>query len=324
MKNNHKIQNLNRILKNIVSLSLIIMILSSCMSNQKENATSKKFEDSNLVPGSCTIFSLAVGDKVLYGNNEDYKDIPLYYWVRPSTNKTLGGVYFGFENLSAQGGINEKGLVFDYNGLPSQNLNSHPNLPSRGAIMTRIQQTCKTVEEAIAVAKKYNWGGTLTYQINIADATGDAVVISAGPDGELAFTKKAEGINYLLSTNFNLANYDNTFEGTYPCWRYLRADQKLKEIKKESDLDVNHIRYILDATHIESGLGNTLYSYVCDLVNGKIYLYYWHHYEEFAILDVAKEIAKNSNPTLIKTLFSKELVDKANKEHLQYQNDRIE
>ena len=140
-----------------------------------------------------TIFSIAIGDKVFFGNNEDYKEIPLYYWARPSTTKTYGGVYFGFLNLSAQGGINEKGLVFDYNGLPSQYLNSHPGLSSRGAIMTRIQQTCATIEEAITVAKSYNWGGTLTYQINIADATGDAVVIGAGPDGELAFTRKAEG-----------------------------------------------------------------------------------------------------------------------------------
>ncbi|MBI9067602.1 MAG: serine hydrolase [Salinivirgaceae bacterium] len=288
-----------------------------------EHEKSKIVDDSNLVPGSCTIFSVAVGNKILFGNNEDYKDIPLYYWVRPSTNQTYGGVYFGFENLSAQGGINEKGLVFDYNGLPSQNLNSHPDLPSRGAIMTRIQQSCATVEEAITVAKSYNWGGTLTYQIHLADATGDAVVISAGPDGELAFTRKADGINYLLSTNFNLANTDNSFEDSYPCWRYIRADQKLKEIKNESDLDVNHIRYILDAAHIESGLGNTLYSYICDLVNGKIYLYYWHQFEEVAILDVAEEIKKNSDPTLIKTLFSKELIDKTRKELEQYQNEGI-
>ncbi len=101
--------------------------------------------------------------------------------------------------------------------------------------MNRIQQSCATVEEAITVAKSCNWGGTLTYQINIADATGNAVVISAGPDGELAFTRKAEGINYLLSTNFNLANTDNSFEDSYPCWRYIRADQKLNEIKNESD-----------------------------------------------------------------------------------------
>ena len=105
-----------------------------------------------------------------------------------------------------------------------------------------------------------------------------------------------------MSTNFNLANCDNTFEGTYPCWRYLRSDQKLNEINKESDLDVNHIRYILDAAHIESGLGNTLYSYICDLGNGKIYLYYWHQYEEVAILDVVEEIVKNSDSYFNKNL----------------------
>ncbi len=88
MKNKLLAQPSIRTLKNIVSLTLIVMILSSFISNQKENEMSKNVDDSNLVPGSCTIFSVAVGDKVLFGNNEDYKDIPLYYWIQPSTTKT--------------------------------------------------------------------------------------------------------------------------------------------------------------------------------------------------------------------------------------------
>ncbi len=60
------------------------------------------------------------------------------------------------------------------------------------------------------------------------------------------------------------------------------------------------------------------------MVDGKICLYYWHQFEEVAILDVAEEIDKNSDPTLIKTLFSKELIDKAKKELEQYQNEGIQ
>ena len=106
------------------------------------------------------------------------------------------------DNFSPQGGINEKGLAFDYNALPEAPLNPNKELPNKGAIMRKIQQTCATVEEAIALAKKHNWGTSLRWQVLLADATGDAVVISAGSDGELAFTRKPKGDVYLVSTNF--------------------------------------------------------------------------------------------------------------------------
>lgn len=203
---------------------------------------------------------------MLYGNNEDYNIPKTYYWIRPASGKTYGGVYLGFDNLSPQGGINEKGLAFDYNALPEAPLNPHPKLPNRGAIMRKIQQTCATVEEAITLAKKHNWGTSLRWQVLLADATGDAVVISAGPDGELAFTRKPEGDGYLASTNFNRANPKNTYKGSYPCWRYNKAVEMLEKIEDEKDLTVDYFRSILAAAHVEGAVGNTLYSNVFDLM----------------------------------------------------------
>jgi len=260
---------------------------------------------------------------IFFGNNEDYKEIPLYYWTQPSNNGNYGGVYFGFDNLSAQGGINEKGLVFDYLALPGQLLNSHSELPGRGAIMTRIQQNCATVEEAIEEAIQYDWGGELTYQIHLADIKGDAVVISAGKDGELAFTFKEDNSDFLLSTNFNLANHENTFEGAYPCWRYIRAKKILEGFGKTQEINSNKITYVLDATHIESGLGNTLYSNVYDIKEGKIYLYYWHQFNEVVVLDIKEQIANETPATLIKSLFTKDLVDKATIEYDHYKKQGI-
>jgi hypothetical protein len=276
----------------------------------------------DLVPESCTVFAASFGSTVLFGNNEDYKKIDLYYWIRPPGENTYGGVYLGFRtnsgNFSQQGGVNEKGLAFDFMGLPQAPLNNHPELPNRGAIINRFQQTCATVEEAISLTKKYNWGTSLGWQVLLADATGDAVVISAGPDGELAFTRKPEGDGYLVSTNFNLANPKNTFDGSYPCWRYNKADEMLKRIKDEKDLTVDYFRSILDAVHIEGAVGNTLYSNVYDLRNGVIYLYYWHQFHEVATLNVAEVIAKNPSPTPIQALFSEETVKQAEDEHQKY------
>lgn len=271
------------------------------------------------VPGSCTIFAASFGNTVLYGNNEDYNNPNTYYWVQPSSEGTYGGVYLGFDNFSPQGGINEKGLAFDYNALPEAALNPHPELPDRRAIMRRIQQTCATVEEAIAVARSHDWGSSLRWQVLLADATGDAVVISAGPNGELAFTRKPQGDGYLVSTNFNRANPDNAFDDSYPCWRYDKATEMLERIEAEADLTVDYFRSILDAVHIEGAVGNTLYSNVFDLRQGLIYLYHWHQFDEVAVLNVAEELARAPSPTRINDLFSKETVERAAEEHLRYQ-----
>ncbi len=278
--------------------------------------------DSELVPGSCTIFAASFGNTALYGNNEDYNIPKTYYWVRASSDNTYGGVYLGFDNLSPQGGINEKGLAFDYNALPEAPLNAHSELPNKGAIMRKIQQTCATVEEAITLAKKHNWGTSLRWQVLLADAAGDAVVISAGSDGELAFTRKQDGDGYLLSTNFNRANPKNTYKGSYPCWRYNKAVEMLEKIKDEKDLSVDYFRSILDAAHVESAEGNTLYSNVFDLRNGVIYLYYWHQFEEVVVLKVAEEIAKKNKPTRIKDLFSQETVKQADDEFQKYKKKK--
>jgi len=299
---------------------------------------------SDLVPGSCTIFAASYGNTVLFGNNEDWMLPTTFYWVRLSGEDTYGGVYLGhrseedirshgLDGISPQGGVNEKGLAFDYAALPEAPLTPRPKLPVKGHIMMRIQQSCATVEEAIAMAKKHDWGAALRWQVLVADATGDAVVISTGKDGDLAFTRKPPGDGYLLTTNFNRANPENTFEGGYPCWRYDKSVELLEKIKSKQDLTVSHFQSILDAVHIEGTTGNTEYSNVIDLKNGVIYLNHWHQYDETSTINVAGEIEKHSSsahlidgivkqpsPIRIKELFSTETVRRAESEHQKYKN----
>jgi len=195
------------------------------------------------------------------------------------------------------------------------------------------------------MAKKYNWGSSLGWQVLLADATGDAVVISAGKDGDLAFTRKSPGEMYLLTTNFNRANPENTFGNravvwlnmlffsTYPCRRYEKSLELLGKINSEKDLTVSYFQSILETVHIEGTRGNTEYSNVIDLKNGVIYLNHWHQYNETATINVAKEIAEHSSsvrfvgkiskkpsPIRIRNLFSSETVRRAKKEHQEYKN----
>jgi len=273
---------------------------------------------SDYVPESCTIFTSSYGDTVLFGNNEDWINPNTYYWVVPSSGGNYGAIFFGFDNLWPQGGINEKGLVFDVNALPKTVLNPHPELPKVKNPFYTFLKKCSTVEEVINRVQKYSWGRSWRAQVHLADATGDAVVLSVGPDGEIAFTRKQKGNGYLISTNFNRANPKN---GRYPCWRYDTTLKMLKEIQGEDNLTVNNFRSILDAVHQEGPLVNTVYSTIFDLKNGIIYLYHWHQFDEVVTLNVAEELARAPSPTRIRDLFSQKTVNQASKEYLAYQKE---
>jgi len=283
---------------------------------------------SDAIPRTCTIFAASYGDVVLFGNNEDFTNPNTYLWVIPSDDENYGVVYLGFDDFTPQGGINEKGLAFDTNGLPPVNINPHSELPAPppGWIVETIMRKAATVEEAVDIANRhwrYHWGLPMKYQVLLVDAKGDAVVISTGPDGELAFTRKPEGDGYLVSTNFNRANPENYY-GSMPCWRYDTATAMLDAILGEDDLTIEYFRSILSAVHVQGAGTNTLYSNIFDPRNGIIYLYHWHQFDEVVTLNVADQLARSAGQTQsyrIRDLVSPETADRAEREYQRYQSN---
>ncbi len=61
----------------------------------------------------CTIFNISNEDIILVGNNEDYNLEANIWFIPPSDNKN-GRVTFGWNNGWSQGGMNDKGLFFDW------------------------------------------------------------------------------------------------------------------------------------------------------------------------------------------------------------------
>ena len=266
---------------------------------------------------ACTIITTVQDDTVLFGNNEDYTNPNTYYWVTPSNDGLYSALFFGFDNFWPQGGINEMGLVFDINALPQTPLTPHPELHEldnyEGYI---ILQNCATVEDAVDLLREYNFGEAMWGQIHIADADGNAVVVSAGPDGELTFTKNDVGNGIFISTNFNLANNpQNERDGL--CWRYDRAVEVFQGYGNET-LTVDSVKSVLDAVHVEGAYSNTLYSNVYDLVNRIVYVYYFHQYDEVIKLNVSSELTETEEPVLLRTLFSEDTVKKASDEQSNY------
>lgn len=134
---------------------------------------------------ACTIFVLADAERVLFCNNEDCKNIHTRIWFVPAGKHKLGCGYVGLRNQWAQGGMNTKGLAFDYvagftlDGVADASpIVVQPKLKRvRGNPSERMLESCGDVEEAIAFYGSHQ-EPTFSYAaMMVADRSGAFAVI---------------------------------------------------------------------------------------------------------------------------------------------------
>ena len=290
----------------IVHMLLLFILLSSITIPSLSTENFTILNNVEISP-SCTIFTVAIGDKVFYGNNEDWRTQELCLWFIPAQNiSTMGGersiygsVAIGFTvegndelYFNPCGGMNEHGLIFDINGLPGVDLYDNPNglefWTNNTCYIHPTLWYCRNVEEVIEWYKTYEWNTSMGGQLHYADASGDAVVLSVNPStNRWAFTRKIG--NFLISTNFNLNDSSNAYD--YPCYRYQTAEQMLGQIETEDDLTVQACADLLYAVHLE-GMCHTLYSNIFDPVNLVLYLNYGENYQQQKRINVLAELAQ--------------------------------
>jgi hypothetical protein len=258
---------------------------------------------------------------VLFANNEDWHSPDPLIAFFPASAEGFGSVHVGFRHSDGSiefgGAMNEQGLAWDINSLPKSALKPHPErLYSHETddYLGTITKKAATVEEAIRIAHGFDFGDSMSLQIHIADALGDAVAISAGPVEEIAFTRKAPGNGHLVSTNFNLANPDNGTKG----WRYETATSLLKAPSMSGELSMESVGDILEAVHLNTLTSYTLYSNILDLKNGRIYLSYLSQYGEWVDLDLAEELSKGERMVEMRDLFTADTVDAAQSAYRQF------
>lgn len=269
------------------------------------------------IPSGCSVFTVSKGDQVFFGGNDDYINPDSYYWVDP---KGYGAIWIGTPD-NVQQGVNIKGLAYDANGLPRVDVNPHlerePVSGGYSSYPIQILRECTTVEEVIEWVNTHQWHSYMHDQLHFADATGDAVVISAGADGEVVFTRKPQGDGYLVSTNFNVANPSN---GNYPSRRYETAQELLDGLVDQGgELTTKDAAGVLDAVHVAGGTSWTIESMVADLSNGIVYLYYFHQFDEPVILNVAEEIANKRAAGPLSELFPEDVQKEAARRYARIQ-----
>ncbi|HYG34351.1 MAG TPA: hypothetical protein VEC99_06180 [Clostridia bacterium] len=241
---------------------------------------------------ACTGFYAQAKGRVLAGNNEDGCNPVTKVWFVPQETGKYGRMYVGYDDLSPQGGVNEKGLWFDAFGLPRKEIQASAGEIYPGDLQDKLMAECATVADVLKLLKRYSRAPMTRYQWIFGDRTGASVVI----EGDAILPMQGQ---YHVITNFRQSEHPGG-EG-YECGRYQIANAMLKA---RPEVSVGNFRHILAATHSE-GSDATLYSYIADLKRGLVYLYHFHNFENVVVLDVRKELAKGRHVYHLPELFPK-------------------
>jgi len=239
----------------------------------------------------CIMFTKTERGTVLVGNNEDSKYTETVVRFVPGKDGKYGAVYFGYSSLYPQGGMNEKGLVYD--GLACDDMevkNQDGKKKFDGILTQKVMEECASVDEVVALLEQYDLSELSRAQLMFVDRRGESVIV----EGETMLRKRG---NFQVATNFYLSTIQQG--EPIPCMRYKIASDLLRK----NDVTVSDFRRILAQTHQEAKWADTQYSNIYDPERLLVYLYHFHNYENEVVLDLKKELRKGEHVVKIADLF---------------------
>jgi hypothetical protein len=244
------------------------------------------------------------GEVVLVGNNEDSKIPHTRVWFIPAEDERFGRVYFGYDNWSPQGGMNDQGLFFDYFSVPKLEMKkSREKPPFPGPFTDTMMAKCATVDDVLEMLSKYYIQWNPKIQMFVVDKTGISAII----EGD---TVVQNCDAYQVVTNFRLSRIpEDQRPCSWPAWSCPRYKKAEKILLKTDTPTVAHFRDILKATHRSSYnlIGSTQYSNIYDLTNGLVYLYYLNDFDNRIVFNLSDELKKGHHYFDLPPLFGKKL-----------------
>lgn len=237
---------------------------------------------------ACTVFASTEDSTTIAGNNEDWFDKDTFIWFLPAEKQSYGCVYYGFENAHPQGGMNEKGLFFDWFARGGELAPLDDNkLIYPGQLSDVILRQCSTVEEALALYDKYNDVNLGYATILLADSAGDTAAITWDWDKGKASVERNKGGQLSIGVGANA----------------IRPMLEQKDWSDEAGFTI-----MLQMASNE----NTLYSTLCNLKTKQITLYNQHNYQENVVFDLSDELKKGPHVLSIPALFPNQKAGEAN------------
>ncbi|AGA24956.1 C45 family peptidase [Singulisphaera acidiphila] len=220
---------------------------------------------------ACTIFVITDANRVLFCNNEDWSNPKSRIWFAPEGDGYLGCAYVGFDHGWAQGGLNTKGLAFDWVAGAMGKWKPGTDMKvARGNPSERMLETCATVDEAIAFFRQYRELSFAHAKILVADSSGKSVIIGA-KDGKLQIDEGSQcrGFGYGQKT----------------------LDKMLPPAPEPT---VANGAGILRAC-LQDGKNGTKYSNIFDLKSGDIHLFPASRLSDGVKLNLAAELTKGEH-----------------------------
>lgn len=253
---------------------------------------------------ACSVYKITVNNKTFVGNNEDYWNPNTRMWFEKGQNGNFGSMYVGFDNFYPQGGMNEKGLVFDGFSVDPKEMRSNPSkLTPEENFLKHIMQQCRNTDEVYAMVEKYDLTNMLLSGMWIfIDAGGNYLVV----EGD-ALTKGNDK-NYLLS-NFCPSQTPDLDKVDIP---FYQNGRKMMESKVDTTL--SYLSKLSGTLHqtFPHDLGGTQYTTIYDLSEKVIHLYYYHDYSKSITIHLMDELDKPDAVLNIPDLFPENQSGKKN------------
>lgn len=251
---------------------------------------------------ACTAFMKSNGEKVLVGNNEDYKVPYTRVWFVPADNGRYGRVYFGYDNWSPQGGMNDQGLFFDFFAVKKHEViqsKEKPKFP--GPMIDTMMAEYATVNDVLKMFNKYNLEWMSKVQMFVVDRTGDSAII----EGD-AIIRNFDA--FQVVTNFRHSKIaEEKKPCRWPAWSCSRY-KKAEKLLLNSDVPtVAQFKNILKETHRNNFIARTLYSNIYNLSDGFVYVYYLHNFDKEIVFNLKEELRKGHHYYDLPSLFGNEL-----------------
>jgi hypothetical protein len=224
----------------------------------------------------------------------------------PGKDGKYGKFIFGFKDwgidFCSWGGVNEKGLFYDWASTGKRNPEFHAQGTRNysGILADKMLEECSTVDEAIEQFKTYNCPGLGGAHIFIADSLGNSVVIEQSENNTLCFIRNQK--NYQIATNF-LNSYldDPNLYRWIQCPRYEYINSMLRNT---DTISIDLFREILNHVGSNRDISPTIYSNIYDFYAGKMYIYNYYNFNEVLVLDIKKELKKGYRFCKLPSLFS--------------------
>lgn len=244
---------------------------------------------------SCSFYKITKFGKTYVGNNVDHWDSNTRIWFEKGSATEYGSMFFGFENMYPQGGMNEKGLV--YGGLnvpPRENLKGKHLLEFDGrVVMKKIMKECKNVDEVYKVLSKYNRTPIGDGELYFVDKAGDYLIV------EVDTIIRGNEENYLIS-NFCPSKTSDLDAVKIP---FFQKGRKMMATKV--DTSFNYLKSLSDTLHqsYKNNTGGTLYTSIYDLNEGTFNLFFYHDYNYSLKFNLKNELSKKDTVLYIPDLF---------------------